>query len=53
MNPDEAIFTLKVVDELHTEGYITDEAFERFQLHLGIKIIDECAKCKKPWWKIW
>ncbi len=53
MNSDEAIFALDVADRLHNEGYITDEAYERYKQHLGRNIIEEHDKYKKPWWHIW
>ena len=53
MNPDEAIFALETVAKLHADGYITDEAYERFTQHLGDDIIKEYGRYKKPWWKIW
>ena len=53
MNPDEAIFDLDVVAKLHSGGYITDEAYERYKQHIGESIIREHERYKKPWWKIW
>ena len=49
----EAIFMLDAASHLHDEGYITDEAYERYKQHIGESIIREHEKYKRPWWKIW
>ena len=49
----EAIFMLDAASHLHDEGYITDEAYERYKQHIGENIIREHEKYKRPWWKIW
>ena len=53
MSSENAIFMLDAASKLHEDGYITDEAYERYKQHIGIKIIEEYYAYKKPWWKIW
>ena len=53
MNSDDAIFFLEAATRLHTDGYMTDEAYERFKQHIVESIIREHERYKRPWWKIW
>lgn len=53
MSSDDAIFMLDAASSLHDNGYLSDEAYERYKQHIGERIIKEHAKYKRPWWKIW
>ncbi len=49
----EAIFMLDAASQLHDDGYITDEAYQRYKQHVADRIIEEYGRYKKPWWRIW
>ncbi|MCK9570422.1 hypothetical protein M0R72_15855 [Candidatus Pacearchaeota archaeon] len=52
MNLEEYVISLNVANLLHDQGYITDEAYERYKQDLAAKIIEEHEN-RKPWWRIW
>ena len=41
MNSYDAIYMLEAASRLHADGYITDEAYERYNQHFGEIIIRE------------
>lgn len=53
MNSYDAIYMLESASRLHADGYITDEAYERFKHKFSGKLLEEHERYKRPWWKIW
>lgn len=53
MTPDDIFIELITVDMMHEEGYIADEAYERYMQQVGNGIVEEHERYKRPRWKIW